>query len=88
MRTLTLTLLLAASAFIVSSVTPASVMNLWFTQEARLGSPAPNNEFSSAVAISGDTALVAANEGIYVFVRDDGTWTQQTVLAPSDGMTT
>lgn len=53
-----------------------------------------NDRFGGAVAVSGDTAVVAAkydddkgfNSGsVYVFVRSGSTWTEQQKLSASDG---
>ena len=83
-RILTITFLLVASAVIASSVSSALLTGGTFTQEVRLSSELSNG-FGAYVANSGDTALVTSNEGIYVFVREEGAWTQQTILVPSDG---
>src|SRR5215475_8338985 len=68
-----------------------------WTQEARLKAPlgAAGDYFGSAVAISGDTAIVGAyladtvaniNQGlVYVFTRSAGVWTQQAKLKADDG---
>lgn len=68
-----------------------------WTQQARLQAAdgGARDYFGSAVALSGDTALVGAdgddiganaNQGAaYVFVRSDGSWTQQTKLLAADG---
>ena len=36
--------------------------------------------------MSGDTAIVSSKNGAYVYVRSGNSWTQQTVLVPSDGI--
>ena len=70
-------------------------------QEAKLEAPAPvdggaaGDHFGTAVALSGDTALVSAPDGdtaagnnagsAYIFVRSGTTWSQQTQLLASDG---
>jgi len=64
-----------------------------FTQEQQLvaSDGAAFDQFGSAVAISGDTAVVGApydnsHQGsVYVFVRSGNTWTQQARLFASDG---
>jgi hypothetical protein len=68
-----------------------------WTQQARLTASdgAANDVFGNSVALSGNTALVAAylddvganvNQGsAYVFVRSGSTWTQQAKLTASDG---
>ncbi len=49
------------------------------------------SNFGSAVALSGDTALVGDNSAnnyagaAYIFVRSGGAWTRQATLLPSDG---
>ncbi|NOT01132.1 MAG: hypothetical protein HOP29_10940 [Phycisphaerales bacterium] len=66
-----------------------------WTQEAKItaNDAAANDQFGYRVAISGDTVLVGAvqdgdagmNSGsAYVFVRADGSWTQQQKLTASD----
>ncbi len=74
---------------------PLIVDPLIATEEARLAphDASPNDYFGSAVAVSGDTAIVGApqddhsdsvNAGAaYVFVRSGSTWTQQAKLTVS-----
>jgi hypothetical protein len=59
--------------------------------EATLYPPAvPNGRFGTAVAISGDYALVGApnrglgTEAVYVFKRTGASWAQEAVLVPND----
>jgi PKD repeat protein len=69
----------------------------WSSQDKLMASDAKvNDSFGSSVAVSGDTALVGAsgndfgvttgtNEGAaYLFVRSDGSWSQQGKLTASD----
>jgi hypothetical protein len=64
-----------------------------WTQQARLvaGDAAPDDNFGVTVAVAGDTALAGADAknhaqgAAYVFVRQDGAWTQQAKLGASDG---
>jgi hypothetical protein len=42
---------------------------------------APGNKFGSAVAVSGNTAVVADDLSVYVFVRSNGIWTEQQKLS-------
>lgn len=46
-----------------------------------------DNTESIALSLSGDTALVAVRTEVTVFVRNGPTWTEQTMLVPSDGAT-
>jgi hypothetical protein len=64
----------------------------WVLQQKLTASDgAAGDQFGVAVALSADTALVAANEtgggrgAVYVFVRSGTTWTQQAKLVASDG---
>ena len=68
-----------------------------WTQQARLvpDDAAAGDQFGYFVAVHGDTAVVGANwddtpagsnvGSAYVFVRDNGVWTQQQKLVASDG---
>ncbi len=67
-----------------------------WTQQAKLTASdgAPNDLFGISVSISGDTAIVGANQdndkgttsgSAYVFERIGGTWTQQAKLTATDG---
>jgi uncharacterized repeat protein (TIGR01451 family) len=68
-----------------------------WTQQAQLTASdgAESDYFGNSVALSGDTALVGAycdDVGVnsdqgsaYVFIRSEGTWTQQAQLTASDG---
>jgi hypothetical protein len=65
-----------------------------WTQEAKLFTSAPQDLqlFGHALAVSGDTVVVSALEllnaqrgSVYVFTRNNGVWTQQQKLLPSDG---
>jgi len=68
---------------------------MW-TQEAKLtaSDAASGDAFGRGVSIDGDTALIGAPGGFfgsvtgsaYVFVRDDGMWTQVAKLLATDGM--
>ena len=64
-----------------------------WSQQQKLVPPAPadEDEFSQAVALSGETALIGANRdddsgtnagAAYVFVRSGGVWSQQQKLVP------
>src|SRR6185369_16844498 len=58
-----------------------------FLQQTRLTSGKTADEYASiGVDISGDTAVVASNDGVYVYVRSGAIWTQQALLVPSDGL--
>jgi hypothetical protein len=69
-----------------------------WTQQAKLTAAdgAGNENFGTAVAVAGDTALVgaifASDAGssafgaVYVFVRSGASWTQQAKLVPPDGV--
>ena len=58
-----------------------------FTQQTRLTSGKTADAYANiGVDISGNTAVVASNDGIYVYVRSGTTWTQQALLVPSDGL--
>ena len=58
-----------------------------YTQQSRF-SVTPSNGFgSSAVAASGNTAVVYSGAGYYVYVRSGDVWSQQAILVPSDGLT-
>lgn len=70
--------------------------NTW-TQQAKLiaSDGTANSLFGSAVAISGNTAIVgawgddekgSASGAAYIFTRSGNTWTQQTKLTASDGV--
>ncbi|HRI71087.1 MAG TPA: FG-GAP repeat protein, partial [Polyangium sp.] len=71
---------------------------MWTEQTKLVASDgAANDYFGSSVALSGDTALIAApgvdtgpnvdNGAVYVFARNGTTWTEQTKLVASDGNT-
>ncbi len=66
-----------------------------WTQQAKLvaSDAAAGDQFGASVAISGDTAIIGANQdddgfaqsgSAYVFVRTGSTWTQQAKLVASD----
>lgn len=66
----------------------------FWTQEARLDPADEPVGFGSALAVDGDTVLVAAvldddngyqSGSAYVFTRDGGAWTQRAKLLPDDG---
>jgi len=68
----------------------------WLEQQKVTASDgAPGDTFGFSVAISGDTAIIGANEdtiggnadqgSAYVFTRSGSTWTQQQKLTASDG---
>src|SRR5262249_11932887 len=71
-----------------------------WTQQAKLtaNDGGGSNQFGSAVAVSGDTVAVGANQdtvggqvvsgSAYVFVRNGTTWTQQQKLTASDAAST
>ena len=46
---------------------------------------AENDYFGQRVAMSGDTALIGANDCAYVFVLHEGAWIQQAKLVADDG---
>jgi hypothetical protein len=60
-------------------------------QELTTSDGAANDEFSYALAVSGDTAVIGAYQknsrqgAAYVFVRSAGVWSQQQELTASDG---
>jgi hypothetical protein len=57
----------------------------WVQQQKLLASDgAPLDEFGTAVALAGDTALVGSTDGAYVFVREAGVWAQQAKLDRAD----
>ncbi len=67
-----------------------------WTQQAKLmpGDGAKNDAFGFCVSISGDTAVIGANEdddngnasgSAYVFTRSGGVWAEQAKLLPADG---
>lgn len=59
-----------------------------FTPQARLAPSdgIPNQNLSSNLQISGDTAVALGSTGAYVYVRAGTTWVEQTKLVPSDGL--
>ena len=58
----------------------------WAEQQKLTASDeAPGDAFGRSVSISGDTALVGANESAYVFVRSGGVWSEQQKLVPPPG---
>ena len=68
-----------------------------WTQQAELTDPggARGDAFGYSVSVSGNTAVVGANNTLanyaqqgaaYVFVENEGTWTQQAELTASDGV--
>ena len=91
MRKLFLFLLLVASLTLL--ITPGLCAADSFIQQQQLVATdgAAFDQFGSAVAISGDTAVIGApydnsHQGsVYVFVRSGNTWTQQARLFASDG---
>jgi hypothetical protein len=54
--------------------------------EKKLPASLPTNDYGYAVAISGDTAVVASygNKPVYVFVNSGSGWIEQARLSPSD----
>jgi hypothetical protein len=69
-----------------------------WTQQAKLlpSDGAADDQFGIGIALSGDTAFIGANRNddygsnsgsVYVFTRSGTTWTQQTILYPSDATT-
>ena len=57
----------------------------WVLQQTLVGSGAPSDGFGMRVALSGDTALVSAQDdlahpAVYVFVRTGASWARQAVL--------
>ncbi|HJX93926.1 MAG TPA: Calx-beta domain-containing protein [Pyrinomonadaceae bacterium] len=68
-----------------SNAAPLAPTN--FTQQTRLTSGNVADSYASlGVGISGNTAVVASNDGVYVYVRSGTTWSQQALLIPSDGL--
>ena len=66
---------------------PSTPPPLDFTQQARLVTGVPSDDYANTgVAISSNMAVVASANGYFVYVRSGTTWSQQTVLVPSDGM--
>jgi len=94
-KKLLLVLIVAASTALLT--TPSFGVADSFVQEQQLvaGDGAALDQFGSAVAISGDTAVVGApydtvagmsqQGSVYVFIRTGSTWTQQAQLFASDG---
>ena len=75
-------LILTVFAFATQAASPSN-----YTQQARLASGVASDGYAgTGVAISGDTAVVASGSGYYVYTRSQNTWSQQTVLIPSDGL--
>jgi len=67
------------------SVYLTAVESTDFKFQSRISSNLSNSFSRQSVVVSGDTALVSSDDGTYVYVRSGGTWTQQTILVPSDG---
>ena len=58
---------------------------VWTEQTKLTASDAASNDnFGSAVALDGDTALISASESVYVFARSNGVWTEQAKLTAND----
>ena len=58
-----------------------------FTQQTRrISGNNGDNYANTGVGISGNTAIVASDAGVYVYVRSGNSWSQQTLLIPSDGL--
>ena len=75
-------LTLTVFMFVAKAAAPSS-----FSQQARLVSGAASDDYANTgVGISGDTAVVASGSGFYIFTRSQSTWSQQTILVPSDGL--
>jgi hypothetical protein len=73
----------------VGAVYPLTIDPI-FTQQAKLTASDGNdaNQFGFSVGISGETAVVGANNGqgsAYVFVRSGAAWNEQAKLTASDG---
>lgn len=53
-----------------------------WTESAKVSNPyaGAGDRFGDRVALDGDTLLVAANSGVHVFLRADGTWTRRQLL--------
>ena len=80
--TLVTALLLTVFTFATPAATPSN-----FTQQARVVSGGTSDDYANTgVAVSGNTAVVASGAGYYVYTRSQNTWSQQTVLVPSDGL--
>ena len=72
---------------LVTSVVPvASIAVNWTeTQKLLASDGAAGDLFGASVSLSGDTALIGANQTVYVFTRAGTTWAQQAKLLASDG---
>jgi len=61
-----------------------------WTLQAKLTGNRANEQFGTAVALSGDTALIGAPwedaGSAYIFMRSGGAWSQQAKLIPADGV--
>jgi hypothetical protein len=90
---------IGANAYQGAAYVFARAGGVW-TQQAKLTAPdgAANDRFAgSAVALTGDTAVIGsfahdvgpnANQGaVYLFVRQQGTWTHRAKLSAGDGST-
>lgn len=75
---------LAASVVMAAATIPASAAE----EKLVPGGAAPGDFLGSAVAISGNTAVIgsifAGGNRVFVFVRQGGAWTQQQEIAPAD----
>lgn len=62
---------------------------IWSLQAKLLPTPKRGpGGFGHSLSIDGDTAVIGRNDSheSYVFVRNSGSWTQQSLLTPSDGI--
>jgi hypothetical protein len=77
-------LLGASFAHIVAAKNAAASAFQWIQTQTLVGA---DTTFGSAVAISGDTAVIGVPgaDTAYVFVRSGTQWTQQQALVPADG---
>src|SRR3982751_3122365 len=59
---------------LVLAVTPSSAQDM-FAQQARLTSGNTGDNYANiGVGISGDTAVVGSDGGVYVYIRSGATW--------------
>jgi hypothetical protein len=84
-------LLLAAAIVLLAGGAAHAAIDPAKVQKLLAGDGAADDQFGNSVAVSGDMAVIGAygDDGLsgsaYVFVRADGTWSQQTKLTAADG---
>src|SRR5438552_15319286 len=81
-------------AFLLTSTAASAASSTSLFSESKLSGGQELGQFGFAVAISGDTLLMAAPledvepyvdvGSVYVYVRTGATWTQQALLTPND----